>query len=49
MVMEENKTFTANLYVNGLPLVLNQQRLKSRLGDPRITKREQLDVEVSPG
>lgn len=47
MVMEENKTFTANLYVNGLPLVLNQQRLKTRLSDPRITRREQLDVEVA--
>jgi hypothetical protein len=45
--MEENKTFTANLYVNGLPLVVNQQRLKTRLSDPRITRREQLDVEVA--
>ncbi|MHC8335961.1 hypothetical protein [Pseudomonas sp. LB3P25] len=47
MFLDNNKAFTANLYVNGLPLVLNQQRLKLRLRDPRITRREQLDVEVA--
>ena len=45
--MDSGKEFTANLYVKGLPVVLNQQRLKLRLRDPRITKREQLDVEVA--
>lgn len=47
MSLDNNKAFTANLYLNGLPLVLNQQRLKLRLRDPRITRREQLDVEVA--
>jgi hypothetical protein len=47
MSLDNNKAFTANLYVKGLPLVLNQQRLKLRLRDPRITRREQLDVEVA--
>lgn len=42
-----NSAFMANLYVDGLPLVLNQQRLKRRLRDPRITRRERLDVEVA--
>ncbi|MGE8145809.1 hypothetical protein ACQKP7_11485 [Pseudomonas frederiksbergensis] len=42
-----NDAFMANLYVDGLPLVLNQQRLKRRLQDPRITRRERLDVEVA--
>ncbi|WLH34980.1 hypothetical protein PSH79_24175 [Pseudomonas sp. FP2196] len=42
-----NNAFTANLYLNGLPLVLNQQRLKQLLREPRITKREQLDAEVA--
>lgn len=43
----QSNAFTANLYVNGMPLVLNQQRLKIRQRDPRITKRERLDVEVA--
>lgn len=46
--MESNsKGFAANLYVNGLPVVLNQQRLKARLRNVRITQRERLDVEVA--
>ena len=44
---QNNITFTANLYVNGLPVVLNQQRLKLRLRDARITQREKLDTEVA--
>ncbi|MFJ2463870.1 hypothetical protein [Pseudomonas sp. NPDC087615] len=40
-------TFTANLYLDGLPVVLNQQCLQQRLRRPRLTKREQLDAEVS--
>ena len=44
---KDNIAFTANLYVNGLPVVLNQQRLKQRLRDPRITLREKLDTEVA--
>lgn len=43
----DNVAFTANLYVNGLPVVLNQQRLKQRLRDSRITQREKLDTEVA--
>lgn len=43
----QSNAFTANLYVNGMPVVLNQQRLKLRLRDPRITRRERLDVEVA--
>lgn len=43
----QSNAFTANLYVNGKPVVLNQQRLKLRLRDPRITRRERLDVEVA--
>jgi hypothetical protein len=43
----QSSAFTANLYVNGTPVVLNQQRLKLRLRDPRITRRERLDVEVA--
>ncbi|MBK5527381.1 hypothetical protein JFT86_10520 [Pseudomonas sp. TH06] len=43
----DNIAFTANLYVNGLPVVLNQQRLKQRLRDSRITQSEKLDVEVA--
>ncbi|WP_339451541.1 hypothetical protein [Pseudomonas sp. EA_5y_Pfl2_R50] len=42
-----NQPFSVNLYVDGLPVVLNQQRLKLRLRDPRITRRERLDVEVA--
>ena len=44
---KENKSFTANLYVDGLPVVLNLQRLRLRLRDPRITRREKLDVEAA--
>jgi hypothetical protein len=40
------KTFTAYLYLDGRPLVLNQQRLQKVLGEPRITKGEQLEAEV---
>lgn len=43
----DNIAFTANLYVNGLPVVLNQQRLKQRLRDSRIIQREKLDAEVA--
>lgn len=43
----QSSAFTANLYVNGTPVVLNRQRLKLRLRDPRITRRERLDVEVA--
>lgn len=43
---KSNSSFTANLYVDGLPVVLNQQRLNQRLLSPRITKREKLDAEV---
>jgi hypothetical protein len=46
-LMNNNNEFTANLYVNGLPLVLNQQRLKLRLRDPRITRRERLEVDIA--
>ncbi|MGL6245739.1 hypothetical protein [Pseudomonas sp.] len=46
-LMNNNNAFTANLYVNGLPLVLNQQRLKLRLRDPRITRRERLEVDIA--
>ena len=43
----QSNAFTANLYVNGMPVVLNQQRLKVRQLDPRMTRRERLDVEVA--
>lgn len=46
-IENNNSAFMANLYVNGLPVVLNQQRLEQRLQDPRITRRERLDVEVA--
>lgn len=42
-----NVSFSANLFLDGRPVVLNQQRLKSRLRDPRLTRRERLDTEVS--
>ena len=42
-----SNSFTVNLYVDGLPVVLNQQRLKQRLRDVRITRRERLEVEVA--
>ncbi|WP_332768434.1 hypothetical protein [Pseudomonas koreensis] len=41
-----SKTFTAHLYLDGRPVVLNQQRLQKVLGQPRITKGEQLEAEV---
>lgn len=41
-----SKTFTAHLYLDGRPLVLNQQRLQKILGESRITKGEQLEAEV---
>lgn len=43
----QSSAFSANLYVNGLPVVLNQQRLRARLRDLRITQRERLDIEVA--
>ncbi|WLI13293.1 MULTISPECIES: hypothetical protein [Pseudomonas] len=43
----QSNAFTANLYVKGIPVVLNQQRLKVRQLDPRMTRRERLDVEVA--
>jgi len=42
-----NKTFTAHLYLDGRPMVLNQQRLQQALYDPRITNGEKLDAEVA--
>lgn len=41
-----DKTFTAHLYLDGRPLVLNQQRLQQALRDLRITQSEKLDAEV---
>lgn len=38
--------FTANLYLDGFPLVLNQQRLQQALRHKRITPGEKLDAEV---
>ncbi|WP_434766837.1 hypothetical protein [Pseudomonas triticicola] len=40
------KAFTANLYLDGRPVVLNEQRLKEILLAPRITQNEKLDAEV---
>ncbi|SDT54438.1 hypothetical protein [Pseudomonas granadensis] len=40
------KTFNAHLYLDGRPVVLNQQRLQKLLDQPRITKGEQLEAEV---
>ncbi|MBT9267444.1 hypothetical protein KKQ10_21410 [Pseudomonas sp. MG-9] len=42
-----NNSFTVNLYVDGLPVVLSQQRLKQRLRDSRIIRRERLEVEAA--
>jgi hypothetical protein len=39
-------TFTAHLYLDGRPVILNQQRLQQALRDLRITKGEKLDAEV---
>ncbi|MFH0020982.1 hypothetical protein ACFZAC_05165 [Pseudomonas fluorescens] len=41
-----SKSFNAHLYLDGRPVVLNQQRLQKVLGQPRITKGEQLEAEV---
>lgn len=41
-----NQTFTAHLYLDGRPVVLNQKRLQQALRDPRITNLEKLDAEV---
>lgn len=41
-----NKAFTANLYLDGRPIVLNQQRLQRVLQDKRITLGEKLEAEV---
>jgi len=41
-----NQTFTAHLYLDGRPVVLNQLRLQQALRDLRITKAEKLDAEV---
>ncbi|SEM95103.1 hypothetical protein SAMN04487857_107174 [Pseudomonas sp. ok272] len=38
--------FAAQLFVNGYPLVLNQQHLEQRLLDKRITMKERLQVEA---
>ena len=47
LIMDEADAFTANLFFQGRPVVLNQQRLKLRLRDPRLSRRERLDVEVA--
>ncbi|WP_339546225.1 hypothetical protein [Pseudomonas sp. RA_35y_Pfl2_P32] len=44
---EQVNAFSAHLYLDGLPVVLNYQRLTRRLSDPRIARRERLDVEVA--
>lgn len=41
-----NKAFTANLYLDGRPVILNEQRLRDILRAPRITQGEKLDAEV---
>jgi hypothetical protein len=41
-----NQAFTAHLYLDGRPVVLNQQRLQQVLRDLRITNGEKLDAEV---
>ena len=41
-----NESFSANLYLDGLPVVLNQQRLQQTLRHKRITQGEKLDAEV---
>lgn len=43
----KNASFTANLFLQGLPVVLNQQRLKLRLRNPRLTRHERLDNEIA--
>lgn len=40
------KAFMANLYLDGRPVVLNQQRLQQALLDKRITQSEKLEAEV---
>jgi hypothetical protein len=40
------KAFTANLYLDGRPVILNEQRLQEILRAPRITQGERLDAEV---
>lgn len=47
MNKNNNGSFTANLYFNGLPVVLNQQRLKQKLREPRMTRQVQLSTEVA--
>lgn len=47
MALEKsNNAFSANLYLDGLPVVLNQQRLEKSLQATRITARERLDAET---
>lgn len=41
-----NTAFTAHLYLDGRPVVLNQQRLQQALRDLRITQGEKLHAEV---
>jgi aromatic ring-cleaving dioxygenase len=41
-----SNAFTAHLYLDGRPVVLNQQRLQQALRDLRITQGEKLDAEV---
>ncbi|WP_456021272.1 hypothetical protein [Pseudomonas protegens] len=41
-----SNAFTAHLYLDGHPVVLNQQRLQQALRDLRITQSEKLDAEV---
>jgi hypothetical protein len=41
-----SNAFTAHLYLDGRPVVLNQQRLQQVLRDLRITQSEKLDAEV---
>jgi hypothetical protein len=41
-----DQTFTAHLYLDGRPVVLNQQRLQQALRNLRITKGEKLEAEV---
>ena len=41
-----NQTFTAHLYLDGRPVVLNQQRMQQALRNLRITRAEKLEAEV---
>ncbi|KHA73279.1 hypothetical protein NZ35_11180 [Pseudomonas chlororaphis] len=41
-----SEAFTAHLYLDGRPVVLNQQRLQKTLSGLRITQAEKLDAEV---